>query len=198
MRGHKIHSPEFLNELPRITRRHFFGASAAGLGGLALGSLLNGPLASAASNAAGRVRAGRIARWHALPAAAKRIIYLFQSGGPAQQDLFDYKPLLNEKNGEQLPASRPRRPAAHRHVGPAGVDSARRLGLQVRPARPVAAPGSASCCRITARSSTTCASSSRCSPRRSTTTRRSRSSKPVRRSPAGRRWAPGCPTAWAR
>jgi hypothetical protein len=35
---------------------------------------------------------------------AKRVIYLFQSGGPAQQDLFDYKPLLNEHQGEQLPA----------------------------------------------------------------------------------------------
>ena len=33
----------------------------------------------------------------------KRVIYLFQSGGPAQQDLFDYKPLLNEQNGQQLP-----------------------------------------------------------------------------------------------
>jgi len=36
---------------------------------------------------------------------AKRVIYLFQSGGPAQQDLFDYKPLLNEKEGESLPDS---------------------------------------------------------------------------------------------
>lgn len=35
---------------------------------------------------------------------AKRIIYLFQSGGPAQQDLFDHKPLLNEMNGKELPA----------------------------------------------------------------------------------------------
>jgi hypothetical protein len=34
---------------------------------------------------------------------AKRIIYLFQSGGPAQQDLFDYKPLLNRQNGQPLP-----------------------------------------------------------------------------------------------
>ena len=34
---------------------------------------------------------------------AKRIIYLFQSGGPAAQELFDYKPLLNEKQGEPLP-----------------------------------------------------------------------------------------------
>ncbi len=34
---------------------------------------------------------------------AKRVIYLFQSGGPAQHDLFDYKPLLNRMHGENLP-----------------------------------------------------------------------------------------------
>jgi len=36
---------------------------------------------------------------------AKRIVYLFQSGGPSQHDLFDPKPLLNERHGEQLPDS---------------------------------------------------------------------------------------------
>ncbi len=36
---------------------------------------------------------------------AKRIIYLFQSGGPAQQELFDYKPLLNKLQGQPLPDS---------------------------------------------------------------------------------------------
>ncbi|MCB1122737.1 MAG: DUF1501 domain-containing protein, partial [Verrucomicrobiae bacterium] len=36
---------------------------------------------------------------------AKRVIYLFQSGGPSQLDLFDYKPLLQERVGEDLPAS---------------------------------------------------------------------------------------------
>ena len=35
---------------------------------------------------------------------AKRIIYLFQSGGPSQQELFDYKPMLREMNGQELPA----------------------------------------------------------------------------------------------
>jgi len=35
----------------------------------------------------------------------KRIIYLFQSGGPSQLELFDYKPLLRERHGEDLPAS---------------------------------------------------------------------------------------------
>ena len=39
---------------------------------------------------------------HAVPK-AKRVIYLFMSGGPAQQDLFDYKPYLNDHNGEGLP-----------------------------------------------------------------------------------------------
>jgi uncharacterized protein (DUF1501 family) len=38
-----------------------------------------------------------------LPARAKRVIYLFQSGAPSQLDLFDYKPLLNNKHGEELP-----------------------------------------------------------------------------------------------
>jgi hypothetical protein len=72
-----------------VTRRHFLSAASLGLGALALGELL--PAASAAPLP------------HFAPR-AKRVIYLFQSGGPAQQELFDYKPLLNEKNGQQLPA----------------------------------------------------------------------------------------------
>ena len=36
---------------------------------------------------------------------AKRVIYLFQSGGPSQMDLFDYKPRLNDLRGTELPAS---------------------------------------------------------------------------------------------
>jgi len=40
-----------------------------------------------------------------IPAKAKRVIYLFQSGGPSQLELFDYKPLLNERRGEDLPDS---------------------------------------------------------------------------------------------
>ncbi|MGE3637670.1 MAG: DUF1501 domain-containing protein [Pirellulales bacterium] len=92
--------PESLHELPRVTRRHFFGASAAGLGSLALGTLLNGSLSASVGAAA--APQGSIHGLH-FPPRIKRIIYLFQSGGPAQQDLFDYKPLLNRENGEQLP-----------------------------------------------------------------------------------------------
>lgn len=96
-----MYDPELHHHLPRITRRHFFGASAAGIGGLALNSLLNGSLTGSA--AAADMSRGGLPGLH-FPPKVKRIIYLFQSGGPSQQDLFDYKPLLNEKNGEQLPA----------------------------------------------------------------------------------------------
>jgi hypothetical protein len=85
------------NESPdplALTRRHFLSGASLGLGGLALASLL--------PREARAAEAGVLGAPH-VPAKAKRVIYLFQSGGPAQQDLFDYKPLLNEKNGEQLP-----------------------------------------------------------------------------------------------
>jgi hypothetical protein len=79
-----------------ITRRHFFSKLSSGLGGLALGSLL-----SERSLAAG---APSIAIPGFAPK-AKRVIYLFMSGGPAQHDLFDDKPLLRQRNGEPLPDS---------------------------------------------------------------------------------------------
>jgi hypothetical protein len=91
--------PEFQNDLQHITRRHFFGRSAAGIGGVALGALLGESLAGVARGAS-----EGLVGLHFTPR-VKRVIFLFQAGGPAQQDLFDYKPLLNEKNGEQLPAS---------------------------------------------------------------------------------------------
>ncbi len=84
-----------ISDLSRVTRRHFFGASAAGIGGVALGSLLGESLAAATLGV-------QPLGLHAPPR-ARRIIFLFQAGGPAQQDLFDYKPLLNQQNGEQLP-----------------------------------------------------------------------------------------------
>ncbi|QDU75694.1 hypothetical protein Pan97_27290 [Bremerella volcania] len=78
-----------------ITRRQVLQSSAWGFGGLALGQLMASP--SAASD-------GVLTKLHHTPK-AKRVIFLFQAGGPSQLDLFDYKPLLNEKHGEQLPAS---------------------------------------------------------------------------------------------
>jgi hypothetical protein len=91
---------DFLNNLQRVTRRHFFGASAAGIGSVALGAMLGDTLADSTKAAASPT--GSLGATHFAPR-AKRVIYLFQAGGPAQQDLFDYKPFLNQHNGEQLP-----------------------------------------------------------------------------------------------
>jgi hypothetical protein len=83
-----------------IDRRDFLSRFGLGLGAFALGTLLNPETARATSDPF----RGILDQPH-FPARARRIIYLFMSGGPSQHDLFDYKPLLNKMNGEELPAS---------------------------------------------------------------------------------------------
>jgi len=70
-----------------MTRRYFLEKGSHGLGCAALTSLLSAQNSSP------------------LPAKAKRIIYLFQSGGPPQMDLFDPKPQLAKYHGQEVPAS---------------------------------------------------------------------------------------------
>lgn len=84
----------------KVNRRHFLRQSSAGIGAAAMASLLGQPQASASTSSGVACQTGT----HFSPT-AKRVIYLFQSGGPAQHDLFDYKPMLNKMNGEELPAS---------------------------------------------------------------------------------------------
>lgn len=87
-----------------LSRRHFLSRTSLGLGAAALSSLLPGCLPAAARAAAERGSRGLLGAPHHF-ARAKRVIYLFQSGGPAQMELFDYKPLLRARQGEELPAS---------------------------------------------------------------------------------------------
>ncbi len=84
-----------------MNRRDFFGRFAMGMGGMALFSLLNRD--ARAAQAVNPFK-GILEQPHFAPK-AKRIIYLFMSGGPSQHDLFDYKPLLNKLNGQDLPES---------------------------------------------------------------------------------------------
>lgn len=85
---------ELLAERSRfLTRRWFFRDCAAGLGGLALASLMG----RAASSSPMEVRQPHYA------ARAKRVIYLFQAGAPSQLDLFDPKPALMKWNGKPVP-----------------------------------------------------------------------------------------------
>jgi hypothetical protein len=88
--------PHHVDALMATSRRHFFKSQGAGaIGSLALASLLS-PTLSADETGSPRP--------HFTPK-AKRIIYLFQSGGPSQHELFDYKPLLKQLHGQDLPAA---------------------------------------------------------------------------------------------
>jgi hypothetical protein len=78
-----------------LTRRHFFSRTASGLGTAVLASLLPRDL---------RAAPGLPGLPHFAPK-AKRVIYLFQSGGPSQMELFDYKPRLRDFAGQEMPES---------------------------------------------------------------------------------------------
>ena len=80
-----------------VSRREFFGRAATGLGTAALASML-----ATDGQAANRI-AGLSDVPHFKPK-AKRVIYLFQNGGPTHVDLFDYKPKLQAMHGQPVPA----------------------------------------------------------------------------------------------
>ncbi|KAB2648976.1 MAG: DUF1501 domain-containing protein [Verrucomicrobiota bacterium] len=89
-----------------MSRRDFFGKFAMGIGGFALMNLLqkNAQGSSIVAPPIGSPFRGVLQKPHFAPK-AKRIIYLFMAGGPSQHDLFDYKPLLNKMQGQDLPES---------------------------------------------------------------------------------------------
>jgi hypothetical protein len=84
-----------------MNRRRFFTGVGMGIGSMALGSLLMPDLLSGSGATETDLAPGIP---HFAPK-AKRVIYLFQNGAPAQQELFDYKPLLREMTGKEIPAS---------------------------------------------------------------------------------------------
>ncbi len=85
------------------TRRHFLSRTSLGIGSVALATMLN-PWPAMARPDPDDPMGGILINPHFTPR-VRRIIYLFQSGGPSHLDLFDYKPTLAEMNGEQLPES---------------------------------------------------------------------------------------------
>jgi hypothetical protein len=84
-----------------MNRRRFFTGVGMGIGSMALGSLLMPDLLSGS----GATETGLAPGIPHFAPKAKRVIYLFQNGAPAQQELFDYKPLLREMTGKEIPAS---------------------------------------------------------------------------------------------
>ena len=81
-----------------LTRRSFLGLSSTCLGAAALNSLLN-------KNAIGQNSNPSLSGMPHFAPKAKRVIYLFQSGGPSQHELWDYKPKLADMVGNDLPPS---------------------------------------------------------------------------------------------
>src|SRR5436309_11512304 len=91
----------FNDFVQNMTRRHFFAAGAHAVGWGALASLLNADGVRAAAPApVGPEKA----RTHHKPK-AKAVIYLHMVGGPAQMDLYDYKPKMAGFYDKDLPES---------------------------------------------------------------------------------------------
>jgi len=84
-----------------MNRRHFLQKTSMGLGMFALGALFNPTSLFSKGRLTDNLKSESP---HHIPK-AKRVIFLFQSGGPSQHDLFDFKPFLNHMNGDELPDS---------------------------------------------------------------------------------------------
>jgi hypothetical protein len=106
----RLHTPEFQELHKKVDRRNFLIRTSLGLGALATGSLMFGksfkgntgtPIAGNASDAEHDILT---ALPHIAPK-AKRVVYLFMSGGPSQFETFDYKPELLRLSGQNLPDS---------------------------------------------------------------------------------------------
>jgi hypothetical protein len=91
-----------------LTRRAFLGRSGAGMGMLALASLLKPGLLHATDEESGKPV---LDRWRGIVnplhfrARARRVIYLYMAGGPSHLETFDYKPKLAEMHGKPMPES---------------------------------------------------------------------------------------------
>ena len=93
-----------MNDALQVTRRYFLGQGAGvSLGGMALSQLLGATPARAAEPARNEI-GGLTALPHRAPR-AERVIFLTQSGGPSQIELYDDKPGLAKWAGIELPDS---------------------------------------------------------------------------------------------
>src|ERR1700742_57578 len=90
---------EIFEQHLHLNRRRFLQRAGLGIGSIALGSLLIPDLFGSKEDEMPQPGLPPFAP------RAKLIIYLFQNGAPSQLDLFDYKPLLQQMQGQDLPES---------------------------------------------------------------------------------------------
>jgi hypothetical protein len=88
----------------QASRRAFFGQASTGIATAALATLLD-QTGNAADNRMDRgLRFGGLPDLPHFAPKAKRVIYLFQNGGPTHVDLFDWKPEIKRMNGKPVPS----------------------------------------------------------------------------------------------
>jgi len=80
-----------------ITRRAFVGGGVAGIGAIAAQQLLG--------RANGNTRYEGVVSPRHHPPRVKRVIHLYMAGGPSHLETFDYKPKLQELDGQPMPES---------------------------------------------------------------------------------------------
>jgi len=95
----KMHLQELDALNKKIERRKFLKSTAGGLGAMALGSLLSSSISTKS------FEEQILAALPTIAPKAKRVVYLFMSGGPSQFETFDYKPGLINMQGQGLPDS---------------------------------------------------------------------------------------------
>jgi hypothetical protein len=88
----------------RVTRRQLFGSAASGVGTVALASLLARQAGGADAEPKKSGVPGLPGLPHHVPK-AKRVVVLWQGGGPSHVDLFDDKPVMRELVGKDIPDS---------------------------------------------------------------------------------------------
>jgi len=92
---------------PRPSRREALSRLGAGFGLLGLASVLADEAKADATSASPARSDPMAVKPPHFPARAKRVIFLFMSGGPSHVDLFDPKPRLDRDDGKPLPFSMP-------------------------------------------------------------------------------------------
>src|SRR5438876_10401694 len=85
-----------------VSRRTFLGRGIGGLGLIALSSLFDTRLFAGVAQQEGEQSRGAVNPLH-HPAKAKRVIFLYQAGGPSHLETFDFKPKLAEMHGKPMP-----------------------------------------------------------------------------------------------
>ena len=95
-----------LESLHNVTRRHFLRESAAGLGAIALGSLIScGSKNSSPQAPLAKMTDPMFPKPPHFPGKAKQVIYLHMAGAPSQLELFDFKPELQKLDNQLCPPS---------------------------------------------------------------------------------------------